>query len=134
MFHCSFLNWEYGAKIFFDKIFWSVFQSVAELHGKLEQKMRSLFRRDVVEANNLSYPNKYMRPDFDPQAELKDVVTELPGFLWNNLVVSFAKKIIDFSFILLTKCGIELYQNKSFVSTEFHFVFEDEHKLYISID
>ncbi|VDK87091.1 unnamed protein product [Litomosoides sigmodontis] len=61
-------------------------KTVAELQGKLKQKMHSLFRRDVVQPNNLSYPNKYMRPDFDPEAELKDVITEIPGFLWNNFV------------------------------------------------
>ncbi|VDK78884.1 unnamed protein product [Onchocerca ochengi] len=59
-------------------------KSVTELRGKLEKKVRSLFRREVVEPNNLTYPNKYMRPDFDPQVELKDVVEEMPGFLWNN--------------------------------------------------
>ncbi|CAG9533251.1 unnamed protein product [Cercopithifilaria johnstoni] len=61
-------------------------KSVAEVQGKLQDKVRSLFRRGVVEPNNLSYPNKYMRPDFDPQAELKDIVMEMPSFLWNSSV------------------------------------------------
>lgn len=58
-------------------------KSMTKLQGKLEKKIRSLFRRDV-QPNNLSYPNKYMRPDFDPEAELKDIVTEMPTFFWNN--------------------------------------------------
>ncbi|VBB25961.1 unnamed protein product [Acanthocheilonema viteae] len=59
--------------------------SITELESKLGKKIRSLFHRDV-QPNNLSYPNKYMRPDFDPQADIKDIVTEMPGFLWNNSV------------------------------------------------
>uniref|UniRef100_A0A1I8F127 Exonuclease domain-containing protein n=2 Tax=Wuchereria bancrofti TaxID=6293 RepID=A0A1I8F127_WUCBA len=58
-------------------------KSMTKLQDKLEKKIRSLFRRDV-QPNNLSYPNKYMRPDFDPAAELKDIVTEMPAFFWNN--------------------------------------------------
>ncbi|KAL3985440.1 Complex I intermediate-associated protein 30 (CIA30) family protein [Acanthocheilonema viteae] len=60
-------------------------KSITELESKLGKKIRSLFHRDV-QPNNLSYPNKYMRPDFDPQADIKDIVTEMPGFLWNNSV------------------------------------------------
>lgn len=77
-------------------IIWNKFQSVTELRGKLEKKVRSLFRREVVEPNNLTYPNKYMRPDFDPQVELKDVVEEMPGFLWNNAMVSLKNRFIGF--------------------------------------
>lgn len=39
-----------------------------------------------------------MRPDFDPQAELKDMVMEMPGFLWENSVVSFKNKSLLHSF------------------------------------
>lgn len=67
---------------------------MVEVQGKLEKKIRSFFRRDLAEPNNLSYPNKYMRPDFDPQVELKDIATEMPGFLWSNTVVSSGSILI----------------------------------------
>ncbi|KAM3717187.1 putative complex I intermediate-associated protein 30 [Dirofilaria immitis] len=82
--HCSrsvaiFFRWESTLPAEADKK-----KSLTGLHGKLENKVRSLFGREHVEPNNLNYPNKYMRPDFDPQRELKDVVKEMPGFLWDN--------------------------------------------------
>lgn len=61
-------------------------EAVLEVHGELKQKIDALFRKDQARPNNLSYPNKHMRPGFDPQAGLSDILTEMPGFLKNNII------------------------------------------------
>ncbi|VDN06050.1 unnamed protein product [Thelazia callipaeda] len=63
------------------------FWLLKETDGKHEKTVPSMFRTSVPpQPINLNYPNRFMKPNFDPEVDLKNIVMEMPHFIWDNAV------------------------------------------------